>query len=100
MRLPRFVHRFYARLTGRFWLPCPHCGAMFGGHEWLADHEDRAGGHLATVRMSGRNLGICPPCTLGGVGCRSHAAHNRRHLRCAYLAGLSDEDSGSTGGIV
>jgi hypothetical protein len=32
-RLPRWVAKFIARLTRRFWLPCPKCGAMFSGHE-------------------------------------------------------------------
>mgnify|MGYP001566530485 CR=1 FL=1 len=29
----RIFHRFYAWLFGFFWLPCPVCGRMFGGHE-------------------------------------------------------------------
>lgn len=32
--LPRFVHHFIAAALGFFWLPCPRCGEMFGGHEW------------------------------------------------------------------
>lgn len=32
-RGPRWWHRLYARLAGYFWLPCPVCGRMFGGHE-------------------------------------------------------------------
>lgn len=32
-RLPRSLHRAYAHLAGYFWLPCPRCGEMFGGHE-------------------------------------------------------------------
>jgi hypothetical protein len=31
--LPRWVHRLYAFVAGYFWLPCPVCGRMFGGHE-------------------------------------------------------------------
>lgn len=23
----------YAKILGYFWLPCPRCGRMFGGHE-------------------------------------------------------------------
>jgi hypothetical protein len=26
-------NEFRAALGGRFWLPCPVCGQMFGGHE-------------------------------------------------------------------
>mgnify|MGYP001580585561 CR=1 FL=1 len=34
MLLPRFLHKWYANTMGYFWLPCPRCGEMFGGHEW------------------------------------------------------------------
>jgi len=33
MKLLRFMHMIYAKVSGRFWLPCPICGAYFGGHE-------------------------------------------------------------------
>ena len=29
----RTLNRIYAWLFGYFWLPCPVCGRMFGGHE-------------------------------------------------------------------
>lgn len=29
----RFLHRLLAMIGGFFWLPCPVCGRMFGGHE-------------------------------------------------------------------
>jgi hypothetical protein len=29
----RRLNRIYAFLFGYFWLPCPACGEMFGGHE-------------------------------------------------------------------
>ena len=29
----RLLHKMYAALFGYFWLPCPVCGQMFGGHE-------------------------------------------------------------------
>ena len=32
--IPRFLHRLYANVMGYFWLPCPNCGRMFGGHEF------------------------------------------------------------------
>ena len=31
--LPRFMHQFYAFLFSYFWIACPCCGRMFGGHE-------------------------------------------------------------------
>lgn len=33
MRHPRWLNRWFARIAGYFWLPCPRCGLMFGGHE-------------------------------------------------------------------
>lgn len=29
----RLFNKLYANLFGYFWLPCPSCGQMFGGHE-------------------------------------------------------------------
>jgi hypothetical protein len=29
----RLLHRLYAFFFGCFWVPCPICGAYFGGHE-------------------------------------------------------------------
>lgn len=31
--IPRLLHKWYANLMGYFWLSCPICGEMFGGHE-------------------------------------------------------------------
>jgi hypothetical protein len=39
--MPRYFHRFYARIFGYFWLPCPKCGEMFGGHEAQAGTRAR-----------------------------------------------------------
>jgi hypothetical protein len=33
MRLPRWIHKVYAKLFGYYWLACPLCGQFFGGHE-------------------------------------------------------------------
>jgi hypothetical protein len=30
----RRLNHFYAWLHGYFWVPCPLCGRMFGGHEY------------------------------------------------------------------
>jgi len=30
---PRSVHKLWAELGGYFWMPCPVCGRLFGGHE-------------------------------------------------------------------
>lgn len=34
LRHPRWANRLYAAAVGYFWLPCPICGQMFGGHEY------------------------------------------------------------------
>jgi hypothetical protein len=54
MSAPRFLHRAYAWLWGYFWLPCPACGRMFGGHE--------TGGHM--------NLPVSGSIGLGWATCR------------------------------
>ena len=46
----RFLHRIYARFMGYFWLPCPACGKMFGGHEAF---------HTRTVLVGGRSMVTC-----------------------------------------
>jgi hypothetical protein len=28
-----WIHHLWATVWGYFWLPCPNCGRMFGGHE-------------------------------------------------------------------
>ena len=51
----RLFHRFYAWLFGYFWLPCPRCGTMFGGHE---KHGDGIVDSVEAVfDKSGRMLG-------------------------------------------
>ena len=47
---PRFVHRAYAWVRGRFWIPCPICKKGFAEHEWLAWRVIRA------------ELGLEPTC--------------------------------------
>lgn len=29
----RTLHKWYAAIFGYFWVACPNCGRMFGGHE-------------------------------------------------------------------
>lgn len=29
----RLLHKRFAKTFGYFWIPCPLCGNMFGGHE-------------------------------------------------------------------
>ncbi|GAG45815.1 unnamed protein product, partial [marine sediment metagenome] len=71
MRWPRFVHRIYADLTGYFWLPCPLCGEMFGGHEWLP------GNTLMSSLSEGH--GVCPDC--GDLAREQNAKQSPRYIR-------------------
>ena len=50
--IPRWMHRLWAAIAGYFWLPCPRCGRMFGGHE-------RHGG---TKLVAGRMMICCYRC--------------------------------------
>ena len=53
MKKPRFIERIRAFYGGYFWLPCPVCGKMFGGHEL------RNSGYLIIGR---RHMGVCNDC--------------------------------------
>ena len=50
----RLLNKIYAKLCGYFWLPCPMCGKMFGGHEW------KDGNDLMLSMNHGK--GVCPNC--------------------------------------
>jgi hypothetical protein len=49
----RAWNRVRAFFGAYFWLPCPLCGKMFGGHEW-------DGTSVPTSFGSGE--GVCPDC--------------------------------------
>lgn len=51
----RAFHEAYARQHGYFWIPCPRCGVMFGGHEVGI-----------AVDFDGEDFGrcICTACTI------------------------------------
>ena len=51
--LPRARARIHAAVFGYFWLPCPVCGEMFGGHEQPSG---------AVWDDSGRGRVTCPAC--------------------------------------
>ena len=50
----RTIHKIYAWLFGYFWLPCPMCGRMFGGHEIVRVHA------AALVGDDGKARCVCP----------------------------------------
>ncbi len=51
--LPRSIHHLYANLAGYFWLPCPLCKEMFGGHECNGANLMKSWGH---------GVAVCPAC--------------------------------------
>ena len=63
----RATHRVFAKALGFFWIPCPLCGAEFGGHEWR-DID----GKCSSIPAGEPNTGtaICPACTRAGRGHR------------------------------
>jgi hypothetical protein len=61
---PRWWAKLRADFGGYFWLPCPVCGRMFGGHEW--DYKNLASTVPTEVR--GLSKAICPSCTRNGYG--------------------------------
>ena len=44
-----FIERLKAEAGDYFWIPCPNCGRMFGGHE-------KGGGTLGENAVSGWNI--------------------------------------------
>lgn len=59
---------------GYFWINCPACGQMFGGHEWR--DIDGKPSHIPVDSGPGwgTSRGICPDCTRKGLGRDSNAA--------------------------
>lgn len=56
----RWRHRLFAEFFGYFWMPCPVCQQMTGGHEWT--------GACVSTGESGQGIGICPQCESAGCG--------------------------------
>ena len=57
----RLFNKFYAKLTGHFWLPCPLCAQYFGGHEWDIRSTSKSQSIIINYAM-GLRKGICPDC--------------------------------------
>lgn len=62
----RKAHQAYASAMGFFWLPCPLCGTMSGGHEWR--DIDGKPSSVPDLDRPGMFHGICPACTRAGAG--------------------------------
>ena len=74
MNPDREAERRYAAKRSYFWMPCPLCDQLFGGHEHerhRSVHKDSIPTALTAVHASGQV--ICPECTDRGSGCRAWA---------------------------
>lgn len=60
-------NRFRAWFGGYFWIPCPLCNQMFGGHEWR-DYDGNPMSIPHPDGVPGHGIGICPDCTRAGKG--------------------------------
>ena len=63
LKIHRLLHELYARACGYFWLACPVCGRMFGGHE----------SHTASIMSEdGIARAVCPdPMCIYEAGARN-----------------------------
>jgi len=64
----RLFNKLYAKLFGYFWLPCPICGRMFGGHEVNDDCIKYALVESKTKNDPIINLDRCPSPTKSIAG--------------------------------
>lgn len=93
--IPRWFHKLYAHIAGYFWIPCPICGQMFGGHEIDADAT-------ALYDQSGEGKGIvCPGATCNMTAFTRNAMtfgsgsilywHDGKGIRAKVLPGIKEE---------
>jgi hypothetical protein len=59
---PRSVHEDFAKTNGFYWLPCPRCGKMTGGHEKLGDHVACRKGDGSAHSACCKRTGVDPVC--------------------------------------
>lgn len=77
----RYINKLYAKLFGYFWLPCPICGEMFGGHECTKapDGFDNAiiDYDKTDIESGGvYSLSICQSCSEDGLGSTKHSINS------------------------
>jgi hypothetical protein len=74
--MPRFLHKLYAHAVGYFWLPCPICGRMYGGHEIANVHT------AAIIGDDGKARVVCPdPMCSYEAGVRNTINGHSAYLR-------------------
>lgn len=70
----KFLHKLYANFFGFFWLPCPKCGEMFGGHQVAV-----GGAHvIVTEGDATRCYCVCPACDTAELRAENAAAQQRQ----------------------
>jgi hypothetical protein len=83
--IPRLVHRTWAKVNGYFWLPCPICGRMFGGHE--VAHKMTA----SLIDEDGTETIVCPdPLCNYDAGVRNAIAAGKPYRLFFYHAWKPD----------
>ena len=55
-KIIRWFHKQYAEFNGYFWLPCPICHIMTGGHEWKGNNS------IKILRRDGMGRFCCSAC--------------------------------------
>lgn len=76
----RNLQRWYAHTFHYYWLPCPVCGVMTGGHETMKVSRY---GLIGSIPDKGPGTGkiICPECAIQGYGWYPAADAVRRGMR-------------------
>lgn len=78
----KLLHRFYAFLAGYFWLPCPKCGEMFGGHQ-----VSFGSAHVTVQEADGQHMYcVCPDCDTEEL--RAENMAERQAQTAAWISNL------------
>jgi hypothetical protein len=67
----RWLHKTYANVMGYFWIPCPSCGEMFGGHETPTSDDYRG-----LQQHEARRI-FCPKCAKADAQTSPPGWHDR-----------------------
>jgi hypothetical protein len=70
----KILNKLYAWVFGYFWLPCPKCGAMFGGHQVAL-----GGAHVIVSEGDGLHCYcVCPACDTPELRAENQAEQQRQ----------------------
>lgn len=82
LKVPRFLHKFYANFFGYFWLPCSLCGRWRGGHE--------KSGHFIVSWFEGKS--VCENC-IGRATLLNQDFLVKNPLPPYYMSAEKEQDS-------